>query len=157
MNGPGTFKTNGFLYQSFISQCITIVVMLVVASTNASLISHVGLATSPFSHISYSTFHAPQYGHGVPVVSHQQQQHKSVPISHIHRLAAPYAAYTTVRFAAPPVKYRATTYNAQPATVWAKAPAVYTAQTRGSFHQALLEGHQTSQTSLNVAPAPETW
>ncbi|XP_063700964.1 adult cuticle protein 1-like [Culicoides brevitarsis] len=44
-----------------------------------------------------------------------------------------------------------------PAVVVAPAPAAsYTAATRGAVHQAPLEGHAVSQTSLNLAPAPGT-
>jgi hypothetical protein len=35
--------------------------------------------------------------------------------------------------------------------------ATYNAVTRGAVHQAPLEGHAVSQTSLNLAPAPGTY
>lgn len=47
--------------------------------------------------------------------------------------------------------------HAPAVVVAAPAPAAsYTAATRGAVHQAPLEGHAVSQTSLNLAPAPGT-
>jgi Cuticle protein len=122
--------------------------MSVLVAANASLVSYAGLPyTSPL--LAHSA---------VPAITQfSQVNYKALPStyssfaysSQITPLA--YHAYTA------PIAYSAPAIVAAPALALAKAPATYTAQTRGSFHQAPLEGHELSQTSLNVAPAPGTW
>jgi Cuticle protein len=129
--------------------------MFALASANAGLVPFAGLsyasplvaraavpAISQFSHIDYTAYptytaayaHAPLAYHAAPLAYH----------------AAPLAYSAPIAYSAPAVV-------AAPAVALEKQPATYTAQTRGSFHQAPLEGHELSQTSLNVEPAPGTW
>jgi hypothetical protein len=133
--------------------------MFALASTNAGLVSYAGLpyasplftravpAISQFSHVDYTSIPV-----AVPYPITYQAHAVSQQKSHVVRLAAPYAAYTTVHIK--PVS--SVTYSA-PSIALVKAPATYTAQTRGSLHVAPLDGHELSQTSLNVASAPGTW
>jgi hypothetical protein len=143
-------------------QCIAIVVMFALASANAGLVSYAGLPyPTSFSQYSYG------YSAGIPVASTYAAQYSSAypAVQHIANplayagqavYGAPYTAYPYAQHIAAPLAYSAPAVYAAPATVLAKAPATYTAQTRGSIHTAPLEGHELSQTSLNVAPAPGT-
>jgi hypothetical protein len=143
-------------------QCIAIVVMFALASANAGLVSYAGLPyPTSFSQYSYG------YSAGIPVASTYAAQYSSAypAVQHIANplayagqavYGAPYTAYPYAQHIAAPLAYSAPVVYAAHATVLAKAPATYTAQTRGSIHTAPLEGHELSQTSLNVAPAPGT-
>jgi Cuticle protein len=123
--------------------------MTVLAATNASLVSYAGL---PYA--------SPLLAHSaVPAISQfSQVNYKAFPSTYssfaYSSQIAPLAAYHAY---AAPIAYSAPAIVAAPAIALEKQPATYTAQTRGSFHQAPLEGHELSQTSLNVAPAPGTW
>jgi Cuticle protein len=129
--------------------------MFALASANAGLVSYAGLpyasplfaraavpAISQFSHVDYKAY--PTY---TPVAVSAPLAYHAAPLAY-H--AAPYAYSAPIAYSAPAIV-------AAPAVALAKAPATYTAQTRGSFHQAPLEGHEVSQTSLNVEPASGTW
>jgi hypothetical protein len=123
--------------------------MFALASANAGLVSYAGHpytavpAISQYSHFGYS---------GVPVATSYAAQYSPAAVHY----ATPYAGYPVAHHIATPLAYSAPAVYAAPATILAKAPATYTAQTRGSIHTAPLEGHELSQTSLNVAPAPGT-
>jgi hypothetical protein len=138
--------------------------MFALASTNAGFVSYAGLpyaasplltravpAISQFSHVDYNAIPAAYpvatsyAAHAVPAISQYSHVDYTAVPSAVH-LASPYVAYSA------PLAY-----HSAPATILAKAPATYTAQTRGAIHTAPLEGHELSQTSLNVEPAPGTW
>jgi Cuticle protein len=156
-NTTVTKKNSINLFFSWNFQCIAIVVMFALASANAGLVSYAGHpyagypyaanlavpAISQYSHVDYS---------GLPVATSYSAQYSPAAVHY----ATPYAAYPAAQHIATPWAYSAPAVYAAPATILAKAPATYTAVTKGSIHTAPLEGHELSQTSLNVAPAPGT-
>jgi hypothetical protein len=114
--------------------------MSALAYTNAGLIQYAGF---PYPYAA---------AHVVPAISqYSHVDYTAVPavVPHAVHLAHPYAAHWPA-----PLAYHAPVVYAAPAVALAKAPATYTAQTRGSLHTAPLEGHEISQTSLNLEPAP---
>jgi Cuticle protein len=70
--------------------------------------------------------------------------------------AAPLAYHAAPLAYSAPIAYSAPAVYAAPAVALEKQPATYTAQTRGAIHTAPLEGHDLSQTSINVEAAPGT-
>lgn len=102
----------------------------------------------------WPTAYAGSYAHHVAVapVAHAWSAPVVQPITQYSSVDVHPVAYHAPAVVAPvPVTYHA------PAVAVIPQPATYTAVTKGAVHQAPLDGHAVSQTSLNLAPAPGTY
>jgi Cuticle protein len=110
--------------------------MAALAYTNAGIIQYAGL---PYPYVAHP------HAHVVPAITQY---------SHVDYTAVPAAVHVAAPWPYHVAYPHVPIVVAAPAVAVAKAPATYTAQTRGSLHTAPLEGHEVSQTSLNLEPAP---
>jgi hypothetical protein len=95
------------------------------------------------------------YAHHVEAPAAVQIVHSAPLVKQV--VAAPQTIIAAPNTIVPaPLAYASPLAVAHAPVVVAKAAASYTAVNRGAVHTAPLPGHDVSQTSLNLAPAPGT-